>query len=98
MCSRRESPFIRGQIICALTDVDGSSMGAHVDGLKFAGGTYTPLPSLITGKTNECKGSFSLFPEKQLRELIDLAHEHGVYVSTVYPPFPPSPPSIDGEK
>jgi hypothetical protein len=28
-------------------------------------------------------GSFSLFEEKPLRELIDLAHEHGVYVSTV---------------
>lgn len=28
-------------------------------------------------------GSFSLFPEEKLRELIDLAHEHGVYVSTV---------------
>ena len=28
-------------------------------------------------------GSFSLYPEPQLRELIDLAHEHGVYVSTV---------------
>ena len=28
-------------------------------------------------------GSFSLFQEKALRELIDLAHEHGVYVSTV---------------
>jgi hypothetical protein len=28
-------------------------------------------------------GSFSLFQEKPLRELIDLAHEHGVYVSTV---------------
>jgi phosphosulfolactate synthase (CoM biosynthesis protein A) len=40
-------------------------MGTHVDGLKFAG------------------GSFSLFPEKPLRELIDLAHEHDVYVSTV---------------
>jgi phosphosulfolactate synthase (CoM biosynthesis protein A) len=40
-------------------------MGHHVDGLKFAG------------------GSFSLFPEDKLRELIDLAHEHGVYVSTV---------------
>lgn len=41
-----------------------STMGAHVDGLKFAG------------------GSFSLFQEPQLRELIDLAHAHGVYVST----------------
>ncbi|RYP69269.1 hypothetical protein DL770_008279 [Monosporascus sp. CRB-9-2] len=40
------------------------TMGAHVDGLKFAG------------------GSFSLFPEDKLRELIDLAHSHGVYVST----------------
>lgn len=40
------------------------TMGPHVDGLKFAG------------------GSFSLFQEKPLRELIELAHEHGVYVST----------------
>ena len=40
------------------------TMGAHVDGLKFAG------------------GSFSLLPEKPLRELIDLAHSYGVYVST----------------
>ncbi|KAL0575249.1 hypothetical protein V5O48_006714 [Marasmius crinis-equi] len=40
------------------------TMGTHVDGLKFAG------------------GSFSLFPEDKLRELIDLAHKHGVYVST----------------
>jgi len=39
-------------------------MGHHVDGLKFAG------------------GSFSLFPEPALRELIDLAHSHGAYVST----------------
>ncbi|EOO01221.1 putative sulfonate biosynthesis enzyme protein [Phaeoacremonium minimum UCRPA7] len=35
------------------------TMGYHVDGLKFAG------------------GSFSLFPEDKLRELLDLAHEHG---------------------
>ncbi|OXV09256.1 hypothetical protein Egran_02980 [Elaphomyces granulatus] len=40
------------------------TMGSHVDGLKFAG------------------GSFSLFEEKPLRELIDLAHSHDVYVST----------------
>jgi phosphosulfolactate synthase (CoM biosynthesis protein A) len=40
------------------------TMGYHVDGLKFAG------------------GSFILFPEKELRELIDLAHSHEVYVST----------------
>ncbi|KAK3716646.1 hypothetical protein LTR37_006276 [Vermiconidia calcicola] len=40
------------------------TMGAHVDGLKFAA------------------GSFSLLPEKPLRELIDLAHSYGVYVST----------------
>jgi hypothetical protein len=41
------------------------TMGYHVDGLKFAG------------------GSFSLFPEDKLRELLELAHEYGVYVSTV---------------
>ncbi|KAB5546795.1 putative sulfonate biosynthesis enzyme [Coniochaeta sp. 2T2.1] len=46
-----------------LTDVL-ETMGHHVDGLKFAG------------------GSFSLFPEDKLRELIDLAHQHDVYVST----------------
>ncbi|KAI1496188.1 putative sulfonate biosynthesis enzyme [Biscogniauxia marginata] len=40
------------------------TMGAYVDGLKFAG------------------GSFSLFPEAALRELIGLAHAHGAYVST----------------
>jgi phosphosulfolactate synthase (CoM biosynthesis protein A) len=40
------------------------TMGYHVDGLKFAG------------------GSFTLFPERELRELIDLAHSHDVYVST----------------
>ncbi|KAL4774054.1 hypothetical protein BDW60DRAFT_215479 [Aspergillus nidulans var. acristatus] len=50
-----------------VTEIRGpyyTTMGTHVDGLKFAG------------------GSFSLFPEKPLRELIDLAHEHSVYVST----------------
>ncbi|KAK3947202.1 hypothetical protein QBC32DRAFT_409387 [Pseudoneurospora amorphoporcata] len=40
------------------------TMGHHIDGLKFAG------------------GSFSLFPEPILRELLDLAHSHDVYVST----------------
>ncbi|KAF8422983.1 putative sulfonate biosynthesis enzyme [Tirmania nivea] len=40
------------------------TMGYHIDGLKFAG------------------GSFSLMPESRVRELIDLAHEHDVYVST----------------
>ncbi|KAI8221668.1 hypothetical protein K4K54_007529 [Colletotrichum sp. SAR 10_86] len=40
------------------------TMGHYVDGLKFAG------------------GSFSLFPEDKLKELIDLAHQHDVYVST----------------
>ncbi|KAF6829116.1 sulfonate biosynthesis enzyme [Colletotrichum plurivorum] len=40
------------------------TMGHYVDGLKFAG------------------GSFSLFPEEKLKELIDLAHQHDVYVST----------------
>jgi phosphosulfolactate synthase (CoM biosynthesis protein A) len=38
-------------------------MGHDVDGLKFAG------------------GSFSLFPEPALRELLDLVHAHGAYVS-----------------
>jgi phosphosulfolactate synthase (CoM biosynthesis protein A) len=36
-----------------------------VDGLKFAG------------------GSFSLMPEKSLTELIEIAHQNDVYVSTV---------------
>ena len=40
------------------------TMGYHVDGLKFAG------------------GSFSMMPENSARELIDLAHEYQVYVST----------------
>ncbi|KAL2760304.1 hypothetical protein ACRALDRAFT_1059852 [Sodiomyces alcalophilus JCM 7366] len=40
------------------------TMGYYVDGLKFAG------------------GSFSLFPEEKLAELISLAHSHDVYVST----------------
>lgn len=39
-------------------------MGHHVDGLKFAG------------------GSFSLMPEKSVTELVDIAHQHDVYVST----------------
>lgn len=42
-------------------------MDHHVDGLKFAG------------------GSFSLFPEDKLKELINLAHEYNFYVSTVRP-------------
>lgn len=46
-------------------NTDGERMGHHVDGLKFAG------------------GSFSLFPEDKLKELINLAHEYNVYVSTV---------------
>jgi len=40
------------------------TMGYHVDGLKFAG------------------GSFSLMPESEIRGLIDIAHQHDVYVST----------------
>ncbi|KAF2174813.1 putative sulfonate biosynthesis enzyme [Zopfia rhizophila CBS 207.26] len=40
------------------------TMGSHVDGLKFAG------------------GSFSRFPEEELRKLLDLTHLHNVYVST----------------
>ncbi|KAE8333769.1 hypothetical protein BDV39DRAFT_188148 [Aspergillus sergii] len=41
---------------------------------EIRGPYYTGLTANI--------GSFSLFQEKPLRELIDLAHEHGVYVST----------------
>lgn len=44
---------------------DRDRMGYQVDGVKFAG------------------GSFSLFPEDKLRELIQLAHENNAYVSTV---------------
>ena len=40
-------------------------MGHHVDGLKFAG------------------GSFLLMPEKSVTGLIDIAHQHDIYVSTV---------------
>ncbi len=40
------------------------TMGAYVDSLKFAG------------------GSFALFPEDRLRELIELCHRHDVLVST----------------
>ena len=40
------------------------TMGAYVDTLKFAG------------------GSFSLMPQKALKEIIDLCHEHEVLVST----------------
>src|SRR5437588_9763807 len=40
------------------------TMGEHVDGLKFAG------------------GSFTLMPERALREILDIAHEHDVLVST----------------
>jgi hypothetical protein len=40
------------------------TMGHHVDGLKFAG------------------GSFSLMPEKSVTELIKIAHQNDVYVST----------------
>lgn len=40
------------------------TMGEHVDGLKFAG------------------GSFTLMPERTLREIIDVAHRHDVLVST----------------
>jgi len=40
------------------------TVGAYIDSLKFAG------------------GSFTLMPEKAVREIIDLCHEHGVLVST----------------
>lgn len=57
-------------------------MGTHVDGLKFAGGQSYHSRAMGLVLTQH-SGSFSLFQEKPLRELIDLAHEHGVYVSTV---------------
>lgn len=41
------------------------TVGAHVDGLKFAG------------------GSFAVMPERRVREIIEVAHRNGVYVSTV---------------
>ncbi len=40
------------------------TMGAYVDSLKFAG------------------GSFTLMPEKAVREIVDLCHKHDVLVST----------------
>src|SRR5213596_4332054 len=40
------------------------TMGAYIDSLKFAG------------------GSFTLMPEKAVREIIDLCHKHDVLVST----------------
>ncbi|KAK5027442.1 hypothetical protein LTS07_007044 [Exophiala sideris] len=40
------------------------TMGYHVDGLKFAG------------------GSFAMMPEGAVREFVDLANQHDVYVST----------------
>lgn len=45
------------------------TMGYHIDGFKFAG------------------GSFALFPEQVVMEMIELAHEYDVYVSTVRPRF-----------
>ncbi|KAE8409938.1 coma-domain-containing protein [Aspergillus pseudonomiae] len=47
----------------------------------FAGGRCS-VESCRTNDLTPVIGSFSLFQEKPLRELIDLAHEHGVYVST----------------
>src|SRR5213083_3808020 len=40
------------------------TMGAYIDSLKFAG------------------GSFTLMPEKAVREIIDLCHKNNVLVST----------------
>ncbi|KFY48652.1 hypothetical protein V495_01147, partial [Pseudogymnoascus sp. VKM F-4514 (FW-929)] len=40
------------------------TVGTHVDGLKFAG------------------GSFAVMPEERVREMIEVAHGNGVYVST----------------
>jgi phosphosulfolactate synthase (CoM biosynthesis protein A) len=57
------------------------TMGHHVDGLKFAGGLLQHHQFSI--RTSLASGSFSLLPEERLRELIELAHENSVYVSTV---------------
>src|SRR5438270_13122922 len=40
------------------------TMGAYVDSLKFAG------------------GSFTLMPERAVREIVDVGHKHDVLVST----------------
>lgn len=62
-------------------------MGIYVDGLKFSGGPFHATQSDIAVNTADASpGSFSLFHEDRLTELIDLAHEHGVYVSTVRRP------------
>lgn len=59
-------------------------MGDYVDGLKFSGGPFhAPQSRIVVITADASPGSFSLFHEDRLRELIDLAHEHGVYVSTV---------------
>jgi hypothetical protein len=44
-----------------------------------------------TCRWTQIRGRVFLFPEKPLKELIDLAHEHDVYVSTV------SADEIDGK-
>lgn len=46
-------------------------------------GPHRALVLSINDSAETKPGAFSLFHEKQLRELVDLAHEHGVYVSTV---------------
>jgi len=56
-------PYYSAMGVRYLSDVL-ETMGAYVDGLKFAG------------------GSFALLPRARLKALIDLAHAHGVYVST----------------
>jgi len=71
---RQDKPRTRGltEIRAAYYTVMGKrylrdvleTMGAHVDSLKFAG------------------GSFSLMPRKALTELIEIAHEYDVLVST----------------
>ncbi|CAG8043846.1 unnamed protein product [Penicillium nalgiovense] len=45
-------------------------------------GPHRALVLSINDSAETKPGAFSLFHEKQLRELVDLAHEHGVYVST----------------
>lgn len=59
-----------------------NSMGDYVDGLKFSGG-WSSLSIFSPSLKLTLVGSFSLFHEAKLKELIDIAHENGAYVSTV---------------
>lgn len=78
----RSNPRAEKPRKCGLTEIRGpyytaygkrhlqdvlETMGYHIDGFKFAG------------------GSFALFPERAVLEMIELAHDYDVYVSTVRP-------------